>query len=73
MFDAAAKKEEILREAKNVMTGYPNGADYFELAKCYMANQVVYYYFTGNPNKTDFSKFRTPEYTRNVKLDVEIE
>ncbi len=69
LFKAATKKVIILRRAENVVEGYSNGADYFELLKYDKEKQVIFFYFSPEPNKIDFSKFRTPENLRNLDLN----
>jgi hypothetical protein len=68
LFDAATKREVVLRKAENVTRGYPNGADYYELAKCVIADHVINYYFTEDPDKTDFSNFRTKYYLKSLNI-----
>ena len=69
LFDAATNREITLRRAENILKGYSNGADYFELAKYDLPNRIVHYYYSEDLNKTDFSRFRTPENLRNLDLN----
>jgi hypothetical protein len=70
LFNAATGKEVSLLKAKNVMEGYSNGADYFELANYDKESRIVSYYFTEDPNTIDFSMFRTSIYLKHLDLDA---
>jgi hypothetical protein len=70
LFIAANGKEVTLLKAKNIMEGYSNGADYFELAKYDKESRIVSYYFTEDPNKIDFSMFRSSIYLKHFDLDA---
>jgi len=54
---------------KTFVPGYPDGADYFELARISDGDPItVYYYYFPNVDDLDEAKLRTPDHLVRLRL-----
>lgn len=68
VFDCKTKLKRVIVKPKNLISAYPNGADYFELKDYLSSKKEFSYYYASDIDSVDFKKFRNKNNILKRKL-----